>query len=202
MSLAHIYQLDWIYYHLPRRWLDSQYSIIFQCSPFTISISHIQTKQTKLSFFVVVYQDAPATPVSALYKAAVVEYAPIVDPKDENANLKKYIEIIKSDQVKEAEIIVFPEATLNSVKKPAIVPQLNDKVVACDSDKFSEVVKSISCAAKETKKYVVVNLFMQRNCKEEKEESKGNDTRPCTTGEINIYNTAIAFDRSGSIVAM
>lgn len=138
--------------------------------------------------------------MSALYKAAVVEYAPVVDPKDENANLKKYVEIIKSGQVKEAEIIVFPEATLNTAKKPAIVPQLNDKVVACDSEKFSEVVKSISCAAKETKKYVVVNLFMSRNCKEEKEAT--NDTRPCTTGEINIYNTAIAFDRTGSIVAM
>lgn len=136
---------------------------------------------------------------STTYTAAVVEYAPTIDPKDENANAKRYADIIKSAEVKEVEIIVFPEATLNHVAKPAIVPKVEDKTAPCGNDKYAEHLKLVSCAAKEAQKYVVVNLYMQRNCKE---EATVNDTRPCTKDEINIYNTAVAFDKTGTVVAV
>lgn len=100
--------------------------------------------------------------------------------------------------MKEVDIITFPEATLNTLGNPAVVPKPEDKAVPCGNDKYSEIVKTLSCAAQETKKYVVVNLYMQRNCKEE----STNDTRPCTKGDINIYNTAVAFDRAGTVVAV
>lgn len=49
-------------------------------------------------------------------------------------------------------------------------------------------------------RYVVINLAMQRNCKEE----AVNDTRECQKGDagINIYNTAVAFDRTGTVVSV
>lgn len=130
----------------------------------------------------------------------MVEYAPTWDPKDEHTNTRRYVDIIKSDEVEEADIITFPESTLNPVEKPVIVPKPEDKAVPCGSEKYSDVVNKISCAAKEAKKYVVVNVVMQRNCKEE--AAAYNDTRPCTKGDINIYNTAVAFDRTGTVVAV
>lgn len=115
-------------------------------------------------------------------------------------NAKNYIDIIKSNETAAVDILVFPEATLNKPANPATVPQLNENVVPCDSDRFSDIVKNISCAAKDSKKYVVINLYMERNCTDEAKAY--NDTRPCTRGNINVYNAALAFDRTGTVVAM
>lgn len=137
---------------------------------------------------------------SQVYTAAVVEYAPTWDPKDDNTNTRRYVEIIKSDQVKEAEIIVFPENTLISDNKSIVVPRAEDKVIPCGDEKYSDPLKSISCAAKEAGKYVVVQLYMQRKCKDEDQ----NGTRPCQKENegINIYNTAVALDRTGTVVGV
>lgn len=99
-----------------------------------------------------------------------------------------------------ADIIVFPEATLNKISSPSKVPKTDDKVVPCDSNEFSGIIKDISCAAKESAKYVVINLYMERDCKEEAMAT--NDTRPCSRGDLNIYNAAVAIDRAGTVVAM
>ena len=142
-------------------------------------------------------------PMSTSYVAGVVEVA-VSNETDADeflaSNAKIYIDIIKSNETANVDVLVFPEATLNKPTNPATVPKKGEKVIPCDSNQFSPIVKNISCAAKESKKYVVINLYMERNCKEEAAATK--DTRPCTRGEINVYNTALAFDRTGTVVAM
>lgn len=100
--------------------------------------------------------------------------------------------------MKTADIIVFSESTLNLPDRPAIVPKAEEKCVPCGNDKYPEEVTTASCAAKDAKKYVVVNLYMQQDCKEQAAE----DTRPCFRDNINIYNTAVAFDRHGMVIAV
>lgn len=137
---------------------------------------------------------------SETYNAAVVEYSPLYNKTDMYADAKQYLKIINSTDVQSAEIIIFPECTLNSIKRPEIVPKVEEKIVPCDNVQYGGgMVQAISCAAKNASKYVVINLYMQRNCKS---ESSVNDSRPCTRGDINIYNTAVVFDRNGMVVAM
>lgn len=135
----------------------------------------------------------------------MVEYTPSNETDAEKftkANTIAYIKIIQSIDVKSADILVFPEATLNKPANPAKLPKTGESVIPCDhSDKYSDVVKNISCAAKEARKYVVIDLYMERDCKEE--AASTNDSRPCTrNNNINVYNTAVAFDRNGTVVAM
>lgn len=137
---------------------------------------------------------------SSTYKAAVVEFAPTWDPNNESTNAKRYADIIKSDEVKEVEIIVFPEDALIREFEPIAVPRTEDKVIPCENDKYSDILKIISCAAKEARKYVVVQLYMKRNCKEDRAFNP-DDSRPCTKEDI-IYNTAVAFDRDGTVIAV
>lgn len=137
------------------------------------------------------------------YAAAVVEYRPSneTDPiRYAEDNTKVYIEVIQSNETALADIIVFPEATLNRQSHPAKLPKAGDEVAPCDTNEFSDIIKNISCAARQSNKYVVINLYMQRNCKDEADET--NDPRPCSRGDLNIYNTAVAFDRNGTVVAM
>lgn len=137
---------------------------------------------------------------SPTYKAAVVEFAVHMgtDEKSEQLNAKNHAEIIKSEDVKSAQIVVFPEAVLNHVSRPVEVPKVEEKIVPCTADKYSGVLRTISCAARDASKYVVAQVYMKRNCKEE----SANDTRPCTKDDINIYNTAVAFDKTGQVVAV
>lgn len=96
--------------------------------------------------------------------------------------------------------MVFPEATLNKPSNAVKLPNVDENAIPCDGKEYSDVVKKISCAAKHSEKYVVINLYMERDCKEE--AAITHDTRPCTRDNVNIYNTAVAFDRTGAVVAM
>ena len=99
----------------------------------------------------------------------------------------------------EVDILVFPEFTLNLISTAVTVPKPEDNVVPCNDDRWSRAIQNISCAAREAKKYVVIDVAMKRNCTEERAET--NDTRPCTKGDWNIYNTAVVFDRQGQVIA-
>lgn len=133
----------------------------------------------------------------------MVEYNPSNETDAEKfteANTIAYLNIIKSAETKSADIIVFPEATLNKPTNPAKLPANGEAVVPCDLDIYSDVVRNISCAAKEAQTYVVIDLYMERDCHEE--AAATNDVRPCTRDNINVYNTAVAFNRNGTVVAM
>lgn len=112
-------------------------------------------------------------------------------------NLRRQMNIIKSTETRNAQIIVFPEGTLNWITEPAVVPKVEDNAVPCNSNKYSEVIRNISCAAKEAQKYVVIQVYMQRNCNDDIDDDV-HDILSC----IHIYNTAVAFDRTGQVVAV
>lgn len=135
------------------------------------------------------------------YAAGVVEFAPeekIQNPQAQLAiNLQKYKDIIHSEEAKGLEIIVFPEYTLNSHETPAVIPPPNQKFRACGNSSYSIVVQELSCAAARVGKYVVISLIVKRNCSEESELV--NST--CTDG-YNLYNSAVAFDREGIVIAL
>lgn len=98
------------------------------------------------------------------------------------------------------DIIVFPELTLNNVAFPIQVPDPDDNIIACDNMEWDLVLRNLSCAAIESRKYVVVNLSEQSNCTEES-QAVLNDTRTCSNKGFNLFNTNVAFDRNGQIVA-
>lgn len=133
--------------------------------------------------------------------AGVVEFA-IENEKDVASNTKRFVEIIKSEDTKNVDILVFPEAVLNKVETAISVPKPEDKTVACSNKLYEGLLNDISCAVKEQAKYVVINVYMKTDCKVE--AAAINDTRPCSQPDknINIYNTNVVFDRSGAIIAM
>lgn len=118
------------------------------------------------------------------------------------SNSKRFVEIIKSEDTKTVDILVFPEATLNKVVTAVSVPAVADKIVPCGNKLHEGLLNDISCAAKEATKYVVINVYMKTDCKAE--ATATNDTRPCSDTEknINIYNTNVVFDRNGMVIAM
>ena len=66
---------------------------------------------------------------------------------------------------------------------------------------YDTAIQSLSCAAKTSSIYVVVNLYMKRNCTREKMANE-NDTRPCSRNNWNLYNTNVVFDRSGQVISV
>lgn len=111
------------------------------------------------------------------------------------------MEIINSDETSELDILVFPEAVLNKIETAISVPRPEDKTTPCNNKSHEGILNDISCAVKNKGKYVVINVYMKRDCKAEAEAT--NDTRPCsnTVKNINIYNTNVVFDRNGEVIA-
>lgn len=54
-----------------------------------------------------------------------------------------------------------------------------------------QTLKKISCAARENKIYVVINIAEKLSCTED----------PCPKDKVFYYNTNVVFDRTGKIIA-
>lgn len=141
---------------------------------------------------------------SPYYVAGVVEFASHFGAKEDvkkqlEVITGRYIAIIESPEADPVDILVFPELTLNQLETAATIPHQNDIVSPCNNTSYSDVVQNISCAAKRQKKYVVINLTTQHNC------SKGNYDSDsggiCPSSGYLLYNTAVAFDRNGYVIA-
>lgn len=119
-----------------------------------------------------------------------------------NNNSKAYQEIILSNETKHADIIVFPESTLNGLNEPlTYVPKPSEKISPCDTQNNYELfLVEISCKAKEAKKYVVINLTEKEYCSKESQAAK-NDSRPCAQNGLSIFNTNVVFDRNGTVIS-
>ncbi|KAH8273043.1 hypothetical protein KR018_002252, partial [Drosophila ironensis] len=135
------------------------------------------------------------------YTAGVVEYRQSIaslSPTSENA--AAYAEIINSANASATDIIVFPESTLNSGGSNSFVPAPEDQVNPCLSDPnatyFEEFLVTISCAARNASKYVVINLTEKQKCEDSPE-----DPRPCASNGLNVFNTNVVFDREGVVVS-
>ncbi|XP_020813711.1 vanin-like protein 1 [Drosophila serrata] len=130
------------------------------------------------------------------YTAGVVEFL----PTSLTANVKAYVEIILSENASATDIIVFPESTLNGSGSMTFVPNPEDEISPCLNDPnathYEEFLVTISCAARNASKYVVINLTEKQKCEDVPE-----DTRPCASNGLNTYNTNVAFDRQGVVVS-
>lgn len=115
-------------------------------------------------------------------------------------NTDKYVEIMSAEEAANVDIIVFPENTLNRQDTAVVLPKENDfhLVDICTNTTFDENIRSIACAAKNLKKYVVINVTTKRNCVEEREDQIF--PVPCTD-ERNLYNTNVVFNRVGVIIS-
>lgn len=154
-----------------------------------------------------------STPDSPSYVAGVVEYqvnqgvTAATSSQLFQLNTDKYIEIMNSTEAANVDIIVFPESCLNTRLTAVIVPSETDDVDLCSNDTYDENLRRIACAAKDLKKYVVVNLTMKRNCTEVHEmehehDHEEHDHEHDCPNEWLLYNTNVVFDRSGKVISM
>lgn len=141
------------------------------------------------------------------YIAAVVEFnAHYGIGLNSNAlvanNSQAYQDFIVSPEAAPADIIVFPESTLNGVNLPlTYVPTVEEKISPCDKpEKYAKFLVDISCKAKEAKKYVVINLTSKEDCTKESQAAV-KDPRPCARSGLSIYNTNVVFDRTGTVIS-
>ncbi|KAH8327511.1 hypothetical protein KR067_004939, partial [Drosophila pandora] len=130
------------------------------------------------------------------YTAGVVEFL----TSSLSENVAAYVDIINSENASSTDIIVFPESTLNDHSSTTFVPDPKELVNPCLSDPnatyFEEFLVTISCAARNASKYVVINLTEKQKCEDVPE-----DTRPCASNGLNVYNTNVVFDRQGVVVS-
>ncbi|EDW52974.1 vanin-like protein 1 [Drosophila sechellia] len=138
---------------------------------------------------------------SDFYTAGVVEFQQsIFSLSAWSDSLAGYVEIINSENANATDIIVFPESTLNSAGSTTFVPNPEDQINPCLSDPnatyYEEFLVTLSCAARNASKYIVINLTEKQKCEDVPE-----DTRPCASNGLNVFNTNVVFDRQGVVVS-
>ncbi|EDV44469.2 uncharacterized protein Dana_GF20309 [Drosophila ananassae] len=129
------------------------------------------------------------------YTAGVAEFRPsIVGGNSEQLlaeNLEGYLQLIAAGN-STTDILVFPEATLNSVLQLTAVPAFTEQSLCDESPQddaeIAPFLRRLACAAREFRTYLVVNV-------KEKALDKGS-----ASGHA-IYNTNVVFDRSGAVVS-
>uniref|UniRef100_A0A0A1XF77 Vanin-like protein 1 n=1 Tax=Zeugodacus cucurbitae TaxID=28588 RepID=A0A0A1XF77_ZEUCU len=165
---------------------------------FTLFLAH-PTKQNPLT---TTGADDTSTPQSFYYTAGVVEFRPAQNVPNALAdNLAGYLEILSSEAAKATDIIVFPEGTLNTIDTATFVPDptVELETTPCllgNTSDYSDFLVQLSCAAREARKYVVINLTERAKCIVSKD-----DPRPCASNGINIFNTNVVFDREGQVIS-
>ncbi|KYM88556.1 Vanin-like protein 1 [Atta colombica] len=141
---------------------------------------------------------------NATYIAAVVEYPPKYSTNSNETlkiNSDAFVGFIKVANLYAVDIIVFPEAGLTTVNFPereklkdwtTIVPNASSNYIPCCQDTFkvSDALRKISCAARNNKIYVVINIAEKEPCSE-----------LCPKDKMFYYNTNVVFDRTGKIIA-
>lgn len=125
--------------------------------------------------------------------AAVVEYynsntGATLDEQLRN-RVDDYVAFIHNEAAAEADIMVFPESSLNDASTAQFVPDASDHVVPCLEPAYdSNPIQTISCAARNRTIYVLINLTM-------KQMSDGGE-------EVLLYNTNVVFDRKGAVISV
>ncbi|XP_055305810.1 vanin-like protein 1 isoform X2 [Sitodiplosis mosellana] len=133
----------------------------------------------------------------ATYTGAVVEINPVCDGNTTEgvAKLtKQAIDIIESSELDGVDIVVLPEILFNDKNTAVLLPNTN--LSYCDDPTVDEVLRSVSCAVRKAKKYVVIGLYVKVKCSMD-------DQSFCAyeSDSTNLYNMAIVFDRNGDVVA-
>ncbi|XP_058117026.1 vanin-like protein 2 [Anopheles ziemanni] len=127
---------------------------------------------------------------SKSYVVSVVEFhpEPMTMPIEQRTNLhlEEYRRLVRSPEAQPADIIVFPELTLNSLSDTVFVPDPDQHLAPCD-DTHGSILVELSCLARETRKYLVINLSEQYYLQQKAETVR--------------YNTDVVFDRNGTVIA-
>lgn len=106
---------------------------------------------------------------------------------------KEMVDVIHSAEVKSADIIVLPEALFNYEFTPIDLPK---SAVYCDDSHAHFLLRNISCAARNTKKYIVIDVYCKIKCSDDNQPFCANKT-----DHSNVYNMQLAFDRQGATIA-
>lgn len=114
-------------------------------------------------------------------------------------NIDKYIEIIKSADAVNVDIIIFPESSLNTVLTPVTVPRETEDINLCKSKSFDDNLRRLACAARKARKYVVINVVIKINCIED--QKMYDDHEHECRSQWMLYNTDVVFDRNGKVIS-
>lgn len=119
------------------------------------------------------------------------------------SNLAQYLEIMTNAPAN-LDIIVFSEMTLNQLETAYEIPEIEEKISPCDNDSYppDNLLKRISCGAKEHQRYVVVNMVTKAKCPDS-DMIDQKDPRKCTDRDdgFSYYNTNVVFDRNGTLIS-
>ncbi|XP_037808612.1 vanin-like protein 1 [Lucilia sericata] len=143
-----------------------------------------------------------STAYDPFYAAGVVEFRPSTSLTAEARmldNLKGYLSILESEDAKNLDVIVFPESTLNNNEEATFVPNpAKGLIIPCNvnTGEYHDLLVQLSCAARKLASYVVINLTEKELCSTVPE-----DTRPCASSGLNLYNTNVVFDRNGAVLS-
>lgn len=142
-------------------------------------------------------------PSDATYYAGVVEHmgapASITSPRDRTTYIStEFQRIIASDEAKDLDIIVFPEHVTNYKETASFVPHGGQNVTPCYQTDYDLLLIEMSCAARATGIYVVINLIEKEICAN---GSGSNTYDPCPAQGIRFFNTNVVFDRSGRVIS-
>lgn len=107
--------------------------------------------------------------------------------------LHQMVDIIKSPATKNVDIMVLPEGLFNRLPTFILLPT---STLFCDDEDAHFLLRNISCAARDAKKYVVINAYFKIYCANDDQTFCANKS-----DNTNVYNMAIAFDRNGVAVA-
>ncbi|KAH8387831.1 hypothetical protein KR093_009725, partial [Drosophila rubida] len=134
------------------------------------------------------------------YTAGVVEFRPEIAGATSAQllaeNLSAYLQLIAAANGT-ADIIVFPEATLNSLLQLTTVPEPNAAHSLCRHEEVStteDFVRQLACAAVEGKTYLLFNV-------KEREDCERLVDLDCPARGYRVFNTNVVIDRSGAIVS-
>ena len=149
-----------------------------------------------------------STPSSLTYEAGVVEFAydtdQTISAADRTAsNLKQYQDVMNTAP-DTLDIIVFPESCLNEFDTAVEIPDPKSNVIPCDSADYAEgnLLKTLSCAAKDKQRYLVINLTEKSKCPDQ-QMIINKDPRDCTArpDKMSYYNVNVALNRKGAVVS-
>ncbi|XP_002056850.3 vanin-like protein 3 [Drosophila virilis] len=131
------------------------------------------------------------------YTAGVAEFRPALTGGSSEQllqeNLSAYLELIEAANGT-ADILVFPEGTLNSQLQLTAVPAPSRRTLCHITTGYEvhDFLRQLACAALVAHSYLVVNVKERENC------APDND---CPARGYRLYNTNVVLDRGGAVVS-
>lgn len=136
------------------------------------------------------------------YTAAVAEFRPLLQGNSSQMladNLAGYLELIAATN-QSTDIIVFPEASLNSLLQLTAVPAPSQLSLCGDtfsnSSDVADFLRQLACAARHAHTYLVINVKEREQCNRDND----NDS-DCPTRGYRLYNTNVVLDRRGAVAS-